>query len=54
MAKKQTFEDKSKGKGKVAWITVKFVKTIKTESGSYKFNERFVKLEDASKVTTLK
>ncbi len=54
MAKKQTFADKSKGKGKNAGITVKFVKTVKTESGSYKFNERFVKLEDASKVTTLK
>ncbi len=54
MAKKQTFADKSKGKGKEAGITVKFVKTIKTASGSYKFNERFVKIEDASKVTTLK
>jgi len=54
MAKKQTFADKSKGKGQVAGITVKFIKTIKTESGSYKFNERFVKLEDASQVTTLK
>lgn len=54
MAKKQTFADKSKGKGQKASITVKFVKTVKTESGSYKFNERFVKIEDASKVTTLK
>ena len=54
MAKKQTFADKTKGKGQLAGITVKFIKTIKTESGSYKFNERFVKIEDASKVTTLK
>ena len=54
MAKTQTFADKAKGKGKAAKITVKFVKTVKTESGSYKFNERFVKLDDASQVTTLK
>ena len=54
MAKTQTFADKAKGKSKVANITVKFVKTVKTESGSYKFNERFVKLADASQVTTLK
>jgi len=54
MAKKQTFADKSKGKGQAAILTVKFVKTIKTESGSYKFNEKFVKLDDISKVSTLK
>ncbi|MEN8191572.1 MAG: hypothetical protein ABFS12_02070 [Bacteroidota bacterium] len=54
MAKKQTFADKAKGKAAVAGITVKYVKTIKTESGSYKFNERYVKLDDVSKVTTLK
>ncbi len=54
MAKTQTFADKAKGKSKTTKITVKFVKTIKTESGSYKFNERFVRLDDASQVTTLK
>lgn len=54
MAKKQTFADKSKGKAQSTGITVKFVKTVKTDSGSYKFNERFVKIEDASQVTTLK
>lgn len=54
MAKKQTFADKAKGKAKAAQITVKYVKTIKTESGSYKFNERYVKLDDVSKVNTLK
>ena len=54
MAKKQTFADKAKGKGKIAGVTVKFVKTVKTESGSYKFNEKFVKLDDVSQVTTLK
>lgn len=54
MAKKQTFADKSKGKSAVAHITVKYIKTVKTESGSYKFNERFVKLDDISQVTNLK
>ena len=54
MAKKQTFADKAKGKVAVAQITVKYVKTIKTESGSYKFNEKFIQLENVSKVTTLK
>ena len=54
MAKKQTFADKSKGKAAVTQITVKFIKTVKTESGSYKFNERFVKLDDISQVTNLK
>jgi len=55
MAKKQTFADKAKGKkAHAAKITVKYVKTIKTESGSYKFNEKFVKLDDVSQVTTLK
>ncbi len=54
MAKKQTFADKARGKAASAKITVKYVKTVKTESGSYKFNEKFVKLDDVSKVTTLK
>ncbi len=54
MAKKQTFADKAKGKTHTSKITVKYVKTIKTESGSYKFNEKFVKLDDVSQVTTLK
>jgi hypothetical protein len=53
MAKKQTFVDKTK-KGVAVGITVKVIKTVKSETGSYKFNEKFVKLEDASQVTTLK
>ncbi len=43
MAKTQTFSDKAKGKGKSTKVTIKFVKTEKTDSGNYKFNERFVK-----------
>ncbi len=54
MAKQQTFADKAKKKEKSAVVTVKFVKTVKTESGSYKFQEKLVKLEDINKVTTLK
>ncbi len=54
MAKQQTFGDKSKGKGKSTTLTVKFVKTVKTEAGSYKFQERFVRLKDVSEVSTLK
>lgn len=55
MAKKQTFADKSKkGGGKAALVTVKFVKTVKTDKGSYKFQENLVKLEDVNSVTNLK
>lgn len=54
MAKKQTFADKSKAKAKASFVNVKVVKTIKTESGSYKFQERFVKLDDISKVAEIK
>ena len=54
MAKKQTFADKSKGKAAKNEINVKIVKTMKTEKGSYKFQESFVKLDDVNKVTTIK
>ncbi len=54
MAKKQTFEDKSKKKDRSNLITVKFVKTVKSEKGSYKFQEKLVKIDDISKVTDLK
>jgi len=54
MAKSQSFADKSKAKKKVDHITVKFVKSVKSEKGTYKFNEKFVRLEDISKVTELK
>lgn len=54
MAKTQTFADKAKKKGKASLITVKYVKTVKSGKGSYKFLEKFVKLDDISKVTTLK
>jgi len=54
MAKSQSFADKSKGKKKADHITVKFVKSVKSEKGTYKFNEKYVRLDDISKVTELK
>ena len=54
MAKKQTFADKAKGKAAKGAINVKVVKTLKTDKGSFKFQESFVKLDDVSKVTTIK
>jgi hypothetical protein len=54
MAKSQSFADKSKGKKKVDSITVKLIKCIKSDRGTYKFNEKYVRLDDISKVTEIK
>lgn len=54
MAKQQTFADKSKAKSKANFVTVKYVKSVKTDSGSYKFQEKYVQLPDINKVTELK
>jgi hypothetical protein len=54
MAKTQTFGDKAKNKAKSTVVNVKFIKTVKSANGSYKFNEKFVKLDDISKVNTIK
>jgi len=54
LAKSQSFADKSKAKKKADHITVKLVKSVKSEKGTYKFNEKFVRLTDISKVTELK
>ncbi|MBT8377718.1 MAG: hypothetical protein KJN64_00650 [Ignavibacteria bacterium] len=54
MAKAQSFADKVKKKKKTDHITVKFVKSIKTAKGSYKFSERFVQLDDIGKLAELK
>jgi len=53
MAKQQSFMDKAKGKAKSSVVNVKFIKTVKS-GNSYKFHEKFVKIDDISKVTTLK
>jgi len=54
MAKQQTFADKAKAKKKEMGVTVKLIKTIKTNKGTYKFNEKFVKIDDISKVVDIK
>ncbi len=54
MAKQQSFADKAKGKKKEGGINVKLIKTVKTSKGTFKFNERFVRLDDISKVTDIK
>jgi len=54
MSKSHSFADKVKKKKKSDHITVKLVKAIKTDKGNYKFNEKFIKLEDISKVSELK
>ena len=54
MAKTQSFADKAKGKKKVDHITVKLIKTVKTDKGTYKFNEKYVRLDDISKIGEIK
>jgi hypothetical protein len=54
MAKQQTFADKAKTKKKTDGISVKLIKSVKTASGSYKFNEKFVKVDDISKISQVK
>lgn len=53
MAKQQSFADKAKGKKKQDFIMVKVVKSVGTDKGTFKFNERFVKLSDISKITEI-
>ncbi len=54
MAKQQSFGDKAKKKSQQSGINIKVIKTVKSATGSYKFQEKFIKLDDVSKVTTLK
>ena len=54
MAKQQTFADKAKKRTQAASINVKFVKTVKTEKGTYKFHEKFVRVEDINQITNIK
>ncbi len=47
MAKQQSFEEKVKKLGKGgAERTVKFVAAVKTEKGTYRFNQKLVKIRD--------
>jgi len=54
MAKQQSFSDKLKKKKKSDLITVKLIKSMKTAGGNYKFNEKFVQLEDLNKLSEVK
>lgn len=54
MAKVQSFADKAKGKKKDTHVSVKVVRAVKSSKGTFKFNEKFVKLDDISKVTDIK
>ena len=54
MAKQQTFADKAKAKKKDSGVSVKLIKSVKSSKGTFKFNERFVKLDDISKVSDIK
>ncbi len=54
MAKQQSFADKAKGKKKQDFIMVKVVKSVGTDKGTFKFNERFVKLSDINKIIEIK
>lgn len=47
MAKQQSFEEKVKKLGKHAeGRTVKFVAAVKTGKGTYRFNQKLVKIKD--------
>jgi len=47
MAKQQSFEEKVKKLGKHgAERTVKFVAAVKTGKGTYRFNQKLVKIKD--------
>lgn len=54
MAKQQSFADKAKAKKKIEGVNVKLIKAVKTNKGTIKFNERFVRLDDISKITEIK
>ena len=54
MAKQQSFQDKLKKKKKSDHITVKYIKAVKSAGGNYKFNEKFVQIEDLNKLSDLK
>jgi len=54
MAKTQTFADKAKKVRVNNGVCVKMIKAVKSEQGSFKFHEKFVKLDDISKISDLK
>ncbi len=48
MAKQQSFEEKAKKAAKAtgAEKTIKFVAAVKTDKGSYRFNQKLLKVKD--------
>lgn len=50
MAKQQTFVSKTAQKEQDDRISVKVIVASKTEKGSYRFNERFIKVKDLNEV----
>lgn len=50
MAKQQTFGDKLKKKAVDTRINVKIIKGFRSDKGSIKFVERFVKVNDLSEI----
>lgn len=51
MAKTQTFTSKvNKGSVDDPKLSVKIIMASKTEKGSYRFNERFIKVKDLNEV----
>ncbi len=53
MAKRQSFEEKGKKQAQVG-VTVKVVRSVKSDKGSTKFTENLVRLDEISKVTEIK
>ncbi|GAB6282276.1 MAG: hypothetical protein STSR0008_10200 [Ignavibacterium sp.] len=54
MAKQQSFADKAKTKKKDTTVNIKVIKAVKSGKSSFKFSERFVKLDDINKVSEIK
>ena len=50
MAKQQTFGDKGKKKAADSKISVKVIKAFRSEKGTIKYLERFVKVEDVGQI----
>jgi hypothetical protein len=50
MAKQQTFGDKTKKKVGDTKISVKVIKAFRSEKGTIKYMERFVKVDDVGQI----
>ena len=50
MAKQQTFQDKLKKQKSDSRVNVRVIKAYRSDKGTVKFVERFVKVEDANSI----